>query len=92
MTAVLVGRARRQLDPHQGRVPALAGQVVHVPAQDGQEVDRSRLQETILDQHEGRRAKLYKITFELIGAESGKKAWIGDHEIKKLVTQDSATW
>lgn len=47
---------------------------------------------SILDQHEGVRAKLYKVTFELIHAESGKKAWIGDHEIKKLVTQDSASW
>lgn len=47
---------------------------------------------SILDQVEGKRAKFYKITFELIDATSGEKVWIGDHEIKKLVTQNSVDW
>ena len=45
-----------------------------------------------LDQVEGQKAKFYKITFELLDATSGEKIWIGDHEIKKLVTQDSVSW
>lgn len=47
---------------------------------------------SILDQIEGERAKFYKINFELISPTTGEKAWIGDHEIKKLITQDSASW
>ncbi len=47
---------------------------------------------SIIDQVEGQKAKLYKVTFELIGASSGKKAWIGDHEIKKVITQDSSSF
>ncbi len=47
---------------------------------------------SILDQVEGKRAKFYKITFELINATSSEKAWIGDHEIKKIITQDSVGW
>ncbi len=47
---------------------------------------------SILDQVEGERVKFYKVTFELINASTGKKVWIGDHEIKKLVTQASASW
>jgi penicillin-binding protein activator len=47
---------------------------------------------SILDQAEGEKAKFYKITFELISATSGEKVWIGDHEIKKLVSQAKASW
>lgn len=47
---------------------------------------------SILDQIEGRRAKFYKVNFELISPSTGEKAWIGDHEIKKLISQDSARW
>ena len=47
---------------------------------------------SILDQIEGERAKFYKINFELISPTSGEKAWIGDYEIKKLITQDKASW
>ena len=43
---------------------------------------------TVLDQTEATRIKLYKINFELIHSTSGEKVWIGDHQIKKLITQD----
>ncbi len=47
---------------------------------------------TIVDQVEGKKAKLYKINFELVGASNAKKVWIGDHEIKKVIEQASASW
>ena len=47
---------------------------------------------SILDQVEGEKAKFYKINFELISPTSGEKTWIGDYEIKKLISQDSASW
>lgn len=47
---------------------------------------------SILDQVEGEQAKFYKINFELISPTSGEKAWIGDKEIKKLITQSKASW
>lgn len=47
---------------------------------------------SILDQIEGKKAKFYKINFELISPTTGEKAWIGDHEIKKLISQDSTRW
>ncbi|MBC7793826.1 MAG: penicillin-binding protein activator LpoB [Clostridia bacterium] len=47
---------------------------------------------SIVDQVEGEKAKFYKITFELINATSSKKVWIGDHEIKKVVTQAGHSW
>lgn len=47
---------------------------------------------SILDQVEGKKAKFYKITFELLHATSGEKVWIGDHEIKKVIQQDNVSW
>ncbi|MBN1962979.1 MAG: penicillin-binding protein activator LpoB [Deltaproteobacteria bacterium] len=47
---------------------------------------------SILDQVEGTQAKLYKITLELIDANSARKVWMGDHEIKKVIEQSSASW
>lgn len=47
---------------------------------------------SVIDQAEGQKVKFYKITFELIDATSAKKAWMGDHEIKKVVEQASASW
>jgi PBP1b-binding outer membrane lipoprotein LpoB len=47
---------------------------------------------SILDQVEGQKAKFYKVNFELISPSSGEKVWIGDHEIKKLIEQDSVSW
>jgi len=47
---------------------------------------------SILDQSEGTKAKLYKITLELIHATSAKKVWMGDHEIKKVIEQAKASW
>ena len=47
---------------------------------------------SVLDQIEGARAKLYQVNFELIGSASGEKVWIGEHQIKKLVTQKKRSW
>lgn len=47
---------------------------------------------SILDQIEGQKAKFYKVNFELISPSSGEKTWIGDHEIKKLISQDRVSW
>ncbi len=47
---------------------------------------------SVLDQIEGVKAKLYQINFELIDSTSGEKAWIGQHQIKKVVTQDKSSW
>ena len=47
---------------------------------------------SILDQVEGERAKFYQVNFELISPTSGEKAWIGEKQIKKLITQDRAGW
>jgi penicillin-binding protein activator len=47
---------------------------------------------SIVDQVEGKKAKFYKINFELLGASSAKKVWIGDHEIKKVIEQASSSW
>lgn len=47
---------------------------------------------SIVDQVEGEKAKFYKITFELIDSSSAEKVWIGDHEIKKVITQAGHSW
>jgi hypothetical protein len=47
---------------------------------------------SVLDQIAGERTKLYKINLSLIGAESGEKVWLGDHEIKKHISQARARW
>ena len=47
---------------------------------------------SIVDQVEGEKAKFYKITFELINSNSAEKVWIGDHEIKKVITQAGTSW
>ncbi len=47
---------------------------------------------SVLDQADGTKVKFYKITFELINPTSAKKVWMGDHEIKKVVEQASASW
>ncbi len=41
---------------------------------------------------DGKKAKLYKIDMELTDATSGEKAWMGDHEIKKVSEQDAVSW
>lgn len=47
---------------------------------------------SVLDEVEGRQVKFYKINFELVSPTSGEKAWIGDYEIKKLVSQGKVKW
>ena len=47
---------------------------------------------SILDQIDGKRAKLYKVNFELLNPSTGEKVWIGDHEIKKIVESDRVGW
>lgn len=47
---------------------------------------------SVVDRWEGRQTKFYKTTFELIDATTGQKVWIGDHEIKKFIEQDRASW
>ena len=47
---------------------------------------------SILDQVEGKRAKLYKVNFEMLHSTTGEKVWIGDHEIKKLISQGRVSW
>ena len=47
---------------------------------------------SVLDEIQGAKAKLYQVDFELIGASSGEKVWIGEHQIKKMVTQGKSKW
>ena len=47
---------------------------------------------SILDQVDGKKAKLYKVNFEMLNSSSGEKVWIGDHEIKKLISQGRVSW
>ncbi len=47
---------------------------------------------SVLDQRAGQRVKLYKIDVELTDATSGGKAWMGDHEIKKVTEQAAAAF
>lgn len=47
---------------------------------------------SVLDEVQGAKAKLYQVDFELIGASSGEKVWIGEHQIKKMVTQSKTKW
>jgi hypothetical protein len=47
---------------------------------------------SILDQVEGEKVKSYKLTAELHNVKSGKKVWMGDHEIQKRVDQAKVTW
>jgi penicillin-binding protein activator len=48
---------------------------------------------TIRDKWEGKQAIFYKVTFELHDSTTGKKVWMGDHEIKKLIQQKgSQAW
>jgi PBP1b-binding outer membrane lipoprotein LpoB len=47
---------------------------------------------SIVDQIEGRMTKFYKINVELISPTTGEKNWIGDYEIKKLISQKKVKW
>ena len=47
---------------------------------------------SILDQVRGKQAKLYKVNMEMLHSSTGEKVWIGDHEIKKLVSQSRVRW
>lgn len=47
---------------------------------------------SLLDQKGGQKVKLYKIDLELTDPSTGEKAWMGDHEIKKLVQRESVSF
>ena len=47
---------------------------------------------SILDQIRGKQAKLYKVNMEMLHSSTGEKVWIGDHEIKKVVSQSRVRW
>lgn len=47
---------------------------------------------SVLDEIEGRSVKFYKVTLELIDPTTAEKAWIGDVELKKLVSQKKVKW
>lgn len=45
-----------------------------------------------VDQAEGQKAKFYQVTMELHNVNSGKKAWIGEKQIKKMIEQAGVGW
>ncbi len=47
---------------------------------------------SIPDQVDGKKAIFYSINAELISPTSGEKAWIGQHELKKVVSQSAVGW
>jgi PBP1b-binding outer membrane lipoprotein LpoB len=47
---------------------------------------------SIQDQIRGKRVKFYQIDFELIQSSTGEKVFVGEHQIKKYVTQPGARW
>lgn len=47
---------------------------------------------SILDEIAGRKTKFYKINVELISPTTGEKNWIGDYEIKKLISSKKIRW
>lgn len=47
---------------------------------------------SIIDQISKKMTKFYKINVELISPTTGEKTWIGDYEIKKLISDKKARW
>lgn len=47
---------------------------------------------SIVDAIAKKQTKFYKINVELISPTSGEKHWIGDYEIKKLISDKKARW
>ena len=45
-----------------------------------------------LDAISGKAAKFYQIDMELVNIETNEKVWIGQKEIKKLISQSKAKW
>lgn len=80
------GSEQRAIDAEQARARAAApGAVVQAPTELAADYVVTVRMGSVLDDIEGKAAKLYKINFELIDPATGQKVWIGDHEVKKLV-------
>lgn len=80
--------ALAQEDARGGRaLPPQQGAELKVPGQLRADYVAAVRVASSLDQVEGREVRLYKINFELIDSDSGAKAWIGDYEVKKLVSR-----
>lgn len=47
---------------------------------------------SITDRLEGQATKFYQINFELVNTETRDKVWVGEHKIKKAISQDSVSW
>lgn len=67
--------------------PPSANALPSPPAQLGADFVGTVRMGAINDQVEGREVRLYKINFELLDVITGEKVWIGDYEVKKLVSQ-----
>ncbi len=47
---------------------------------------------SITDQVDGQATKFYQINFELLNTTTRDKVWVGEHKIKKAISQASASW
>lgn len=47
---------------------------------------------SITDQVGGEATKFYQINFELLNTTTRDKVWVGEHKIKKAISQASASW
>lgn len=80
------GSEQAAIDAEHARGQA-ARQVVRPPSELNADYVVAVRLNAVLDEIEGKAAKLYKVAFELIDPHTGEKVWIGDHELKKLVTR-----
>lgn len=80
------GSEQAAIDEEHARGQA-GRQVLRPPTELGADYIVAVRLNAVLDQIEGKAAKLYKVNFELIDPRTGEKVWIGDHELKKLVTR-----
>lgn len=101
---ILSGRARvlaqagletSAIDTEQARA-ASGRQAPGTSVQPGQELGADYVVavriSSIIDEVTGRKTKFYKINVELISPTTGEKNWIGDYEIKKLISDKKVRW
>lgn len=83
------------IDTEQARA-ASGRQAAGTQVQSGQELGADYVVavriSSIIDEVVGRKTKFYKINVELISPTSGEKNWIGDYEIKKLISNKKVRW